>query len=178
MQEQARSSTPASLLSWTTQLGRLISGRVDSHLPPCTDSLWPNIVCTLSNWCFTGIPALLLNWHLPYRRGIILRALIASTIYHLSEVKGRLPGLPYLRHYAFWLLQLDRLCAIHGGWEIFQTLVFAGGGGPFALPPWYAIVIAVAGIVCNFISESTTHWHFVGWHSLWHNAAFVMFIIV
>jgi hypothetical protein len=114
----------------------IIFNEYDTTQPPCNHSPWPNIICALSNIVFTGALALYKTHHYDplYRFYLTLAAIIASTVYHLSEVKSRLPGLPWLRKYASILIQFDRIFAItlmldvgYAIWPILDTAVLLGG---------------------------------------------------
>lgn len=152
-------------------LADIILARFDTHSGPCTTSLWPNIVCALSNWLLTGVFAIATNWSNPYRRFLVLGAVLSSTIYHLAEIKSRLPGLPYLRRYAFALIQVDRAFAIAAMVEVLRMWFTVGVN-------WAALAIGVAGLACGILSERQVGWKFVFWHSLWHNAAFLTLALV
>jgi hypothetical protein len=152
----------ASLINWGINTAM---GRFDASKPPVTQSPWLNIICAASNWIFTGLPALITVWHDPWRRYLTLGALVSSTMYHLAEVKGRLPGLPYLRNYAGPLIQVDRAFALASMANTMWRLYTYG-------IDWTAVAVGVTGVVCALISERTAGWPFVLSHGVWHNAAF------
>jgi hypothetical protein len=122
----------------------------------------------LSNIVFTGALALYKTHHYDplYRFYLTLAAIIASTVYHLSEVKSRLPGLPWLRKYASILIQFDRIFAI--------TLMLDVG---YAIWPNFwtqpSFWVGLIGIFFGLASEYHIWWSFVCYHSVWHNAAFL-----
>jgi hypothetical protein len=149
----------------------VVLARFDTSKPPCTHSLWPNIICAASNWIFTGLPALYVVWDDPWRRILTLLALVSSTVYHLAEVKSRLPGLPYLRKHASLLIQLDRLFAFILMVNTVLRMYYNGIN-------WLVMAIGLAGVSFAMVSERRIGWWFVLWHSLWHNAAFLAVLLV
>jgi hypothetical protein len=158
------------ILLW--KIWDIITAKFDTSQPPCTHSLWPNIVVAGSNWLLTGIPAIIQTWTFGYRRYICIAAVISSTIYHLSEIKSRLPGVPYLRNYAFWLMQIDRLCAVAAMADVVITMYIHQAVN------WWVVVVAILGLGCGIMSEFHIGWIYVIWHSLWHNAAFLALFLV
>lgn len=153
------------LVAFRAYLIAAIRGQFDTSKPPCTHSPWPNVVCAASNWIFTGILALYVVWNDPWRRALTLLALISSTVYHLAEVKSRLPGLPILRKYASPLIHLDQFFAI--------VLMIDTARQMFRTNNYYVLGIGFAGTMCALQSERQIGWWFVLWHGLWHNAAFL-----
>ncbi len=151
----------------------ILFARFDTKQRPCTHSLWPNIICALSNLFFTGLPAIYvtLNNGLSHRYYLTIGAVLSSTIYHLSEVKSRLPGVPYLRKYAHYLIQLDRFFAIALMIEVLRTMVTSGIN-------WTSLSVGILGLICGVISEYCIGWTFVAWHSAWHNAAFLAVLLL
>ncbi len=159
------------LTAWM-HLGLAVAlAQFDTSKPPCTHSLWLNIVCAASNWIFTGLPALWMVSGNSWRCALVLLALVSSTVYHLAEVKGRLPGLPYLRKHASLLIQFDRLFAFLLMLDTMRRMYYNGVN-------WLALAIGIAGVIFTMVSERRIGWWFVLWHSLWHNAAFLVVMLV
>lgn len=99
-------------------------------------------------------------------RILIFLAMLASTMYHLAEVKSRLPGLEVLRDYARPLIQLDRIFAIFLMAQVFVQWWKVG-----VAPP--SLLFGVMGLVDGVVSERKIGWGFVSWHSCWHLCAFM-----
>lgn len=90
---------------------------------------------------------------------IILSAMIASFLMHISETKHNLPGV-WLVQYSNQLLWIDRLTAVSTGLYILPYLTKS------------TFITGVIGLTCNVISEHVSGYLFVLFHVIWHILAF------
>jgi hypothetical protein len=93
---------------------------------------------------------------------LIVCAMCASFVFHLSETKHQLPGLPILRNYTWHFLQVDRFFAILAALYVFANFI-----------SWYLGIIGFVLLgISEFFSEGKK-WRFTITHSLWHVCAFI-----
>lgn len=127
---------------------------------------WANWVVCYSNLAF-GIPAL---WWAPgaTERALILAAVIASSLMHISETKHKLPGVAPFRRLSAEFLWLDRgMVLIAAGYYAHKML---SHGLPI---PWFPLTV---GSFCLFLSEWMEYgplW-FAVTHCAWHACAYMI----
>jgi len=107
-------------------------------------------------------------------KSIVLLAMIASTLMHLSEQKHNLPGIFPFNKYTWYFLQFDRFVSYALSIYVFYRWTFSRN--------LFSLTVGLFGICCNIISErSYVHnwvW-FTIWHSVWHFCAFfTMYLIL
>jgi hypothetical protein len=109
---------------------------------------------------------------------VTFAAMVASFIYHLSETKHDLPGLPHLNKYSWQLLQIDRffavIAALYIAWQYFYFM------------NWFqneqVHTLSIVGFIFLYLSElvncNDNPWWFTITHSIWHFCAFSILAVV
>jgi hypothetical protein len=123
------------------------------------DSRYINIIVALSN--LSGF----IDFHLNFYGFVLLFAMSASFIYHLSETKHGLPGITPLNQYADKLLMLDR----------FGVMIAIFTAAAFGQISRVVIESSLVGLAALAFSERDVIGDFIGYPMPVYNMEFLFF---
>jgi uncharacterized membrane protein len=133
-----------------------------------TDTKIQNLFLAITN--LIALPTIIHTQHY-LNKVIVIFAMVASILMHLSEKKHNLSGIHPFNRFAWLFLQIDRVVALISGLYVLYMV-------PAFTPKLLAI--GIAGLSCMAISEHIAkeiNW-FVFWHTCWHICAFCAMYVV